>query len=99
MGRGRMKGKVLTKNALKFGKYGLQSLEPSWITSSQIEAARRVIMRLTKRNASLWIRIFPDKPITSRSTESRMGSGKGNVDFWVAIAKPGLILFEMNTIS
>jgi large subunit ribosomal protein L16 len=69
--RGRMKGKVLTKNALKFGKYGLQSLEPSWITSSQIEAARRVIMRLTKRNASLWIRIFPDKPITSRSAESR----------------------------
>jgi len=97
--RGRMRGVCSKGNTIKFGDYGLKALEPSWITSRQIEAARRSISRYTKRNGLLWIRIFPDKPITIRSAESRMGSGKGNVDYWVAVVKPGLILFEINTIS
>ena len=97
--RGRMRGKATRGNTIKFGTYGLQALAPAWITSRQIEAARRSITRYTKRDASLWIRIFPDKPITSRPTESRMGAGKGSVDYWVAVVKPGSILFEINTIS
>ena len=97
--RGRMKGKAVRGNEITFGKYGLQSLEPTWITSRQIEAARRTITRYTKRDASLWIRIFPDKTVTARAAESRMGSGKGAVDYWVALVKPGTILFEIDSVS
>ena len=94
-----MKGKAVRGNEITFGKYGLQSLEPTWITSRQIEAARRTITRYTKRDASLWIRIFPDKTVTARAAESRMGSGKGAVDYWVALVKPGTILFEIDSVS
>ena len=93
--RGRMRGKAIKGNTISFGSYGLQAIEPTWITSRQIEAARRTITRSTKRGASLWIRIFPDKTVTARAAESRMGSGKGAVDYWVAIIKPGTILFEI----
>ena len=93
--RGRMRGKAIKGNTISFGNYGLQAIEPTWITSRQIEAARRTITRSTKRGASLWIRIFPDKTVTARAAESRMGSGKGAVDYWVAIVKPGTILFEI----
>ena len=96
--RGRMKGKAIRGNEVTFGEYGLQALEPTWITSKQIEAARRTITRYTKRGASLWIRIFPDKTVTARAAESRMGSGKGAVDYWVAIVKPGTILFEIGSV-
>ena len=84
---------------IAFGDYGLQALEPTWITSRQIEAARRTITRYTKRGAKLWIRIFPDKTVTARAAESRMGSGKGAVDYWVAVVKPGTILFEISFSS
>jgi len=97
--RGRMKGKANRGNEITFGKYGLQALEPAWITSRQIEAARRTITRYTKRGASLWIRIFPDKTVTARAAESRMGSGKGAVDYWVALVRPGTILFEIASVS
>jgi len=97
--RNRMKGKATRGNEVSFGKYGLQALEPSWITSRQIEAARRTITRYTKRGAALWIRIFPDKTVTARAAESRMGSGKGAVDYWVAVVKPGTILFEIGFVS
>ena len=97
--RGRLRGTAKKGNKLAFGNYGLQALEPTWITSRQIEAARRTITRYTKRGASLWIRIFPDKAITARATESRMGSGKGTVDYWVSIIKPGTILFELDSVS
>jgi len=96
--RNRMKGKATRGNEISFGDYGLQALEPSWITSRQIEAARRTITRYTKRGASLWIRIFPDKTVTARAAESRMGSGKGAVDYWVAVVKPGTILFEIASV-
>ena len=96
--RGRMRGKATRGNEISFGKYGLQALEPSWITSRQIEATRRTITRYTKRGASLWIRIFPDKTVTARAAESRMGSGKGAVDYWVATVKPGTILFEIGSV-
>ena len=96
--RGRMRGKVTRGNEISFGEYGLQALEPTWITSRQIEAARRTITRYTKRGASLWIRIFPDKSVTARAAESRMGSGKGTVDYWVATVKPGTILFEIASV-
>ena len=96
--RGRMRGKAIKGNTISFGNYGLQAIEPTWITSRQIEAARRTITRSTKRGASLWIRIFPDKTVTARAAESRMGSGKGAVDYWVAIIKPGTILFEINGV-
>ena len=96
--RGRMCGKAVRGNQISFGEYGLQALEPTWITSRQIEAARRTITRYTKRGASLWIRIFPDKTVTARAAESRMGSGKGAVDYWVAVIKPGTILFEIATV-
>ena len=96
--RGRMRGKATNGNKVCFGTYGLQALEPTWITSRQIEAARRTIMRYTKRGASLWIRIFPDKSVTARAAESRMGSGKGTVDYWVAVVKPGTILFEIASV-
>jgi len=96
--RGRMRGKATNGNKICFGTYGLQALEPTWITSRQIEAARRTITRYTKRGASLWIRIFPDKSVTARAAESRMGSGKGAVDYWVAVVKPGTILFEIDSV-
>jgi len=96
--RGRMRGKATRGNEVTFGEYGLQALEPTWITSRQIEAARRTITRYTKRGASLWIRIFPDKTVTARAAESRMGSGKGAVDYWVATIKPGTILFEIASV-
>lgn len=96
--RGRMRGKAIRGNQISFGNYALQALEPTWITSRQIEAARRTITRYTKRGASLWIRIFPDKSVTARAAESRMGSGKGTVDYWVAVIKPGTILFEIASV-
>ena len=96
--RGRRRGTASKGNVVCFGKYGLQALEPTWITSRQIEAARRTISRYTKRGASLWIRIFPDKSVTARAAESRMGSGKGAVDYWVAVVRPGTILFEIGSV-
>jgi len=96
--RGRMRGKSIKRNIICFGNFGLQALEPTWITSRQIEAARRTITRYTKRGAKLWIRMFPDKTVTARAAESRMGSGKGAVDYWVAVIKPGTILFEINSV-
>jgi large subunit ribosomal protein L16 len=96
--RGRMRGTKTRGNEICFGSYGLQALEPTWITSRQIEASRRTITRYTKRGASLWIRIFPDKTVTARAAESRMGSGKGSVEYWVAVVKPGSILFEISSV-
>jgi large subunit ribosomal protein L16 len=93
-----MQGKATRGNKIVFGDYGLMALEPTWITSRQIEAARRTITRYTKRGASIWIRIFPDKTVTTRAAESRMGSGKGTVDYWVAVVKPGTVLFEVGTV-
>jgi large subunit ribosomal protein L16 len=84
---------------VSFGEYGLQALEPSWITSRQIEAARRAIVRYVRRSGKLWIRIFPDKPVTMKPAETRMGSGKGNVDHWVAVVKPGRVLFEIGGVD
>jgi len=95
---GRMRGKKTRGNEICFGSFGLQALEPTWITSRQIEASRRTITRYTKRGASLWIRIFPDKTVTARAAESRMGSGKGAVDYWVAVVKPGTIIFEIDSV-
>lgn len=97
--RGRMTGKASQGNKISFGDYALQALEPSWITARQIEATRRSITRYTKRGGKLWITIFPDKPVTARAAESRMGSGKGAVDFWVAVVKPGTILFELSGVN
>jgi len=97
--RGRMTG-VETRGVLvSFGEYGLQVLEPAWITSRQIEAARKAMTRSVRRGGQMWIRIFPDKPVTKKAAETRMGSGKGNPEFWVAVVKPGRIMFEMAGIS
>ena len=96
--RGRLKGKASRGNTINFGDYAIQALEPTWLTSRQIEATRRTITRYTKRGGKLWITVFPDKPITARAAESRMGSGKGAVDYWVAIVKPGHILFELSGV-
>jgi large subunit ribosomal protein L16 len=93
--RGRMKGMAGRGNTMSFGEFGLQALEPCWMTSRQIEAARRAIVRHAKRGGKLWIRVFPDKPVTARAAETRMGKGKGAVDHWVAVVKPGRIIFEM----
>jgi large subunit ribosomal protein L16 len=93
--RGRMKGKASRGAEVHFGDFGLQAVEPGWVTARQIEAARRVMVRHMRRRGKVWIRIFPDKPITKRAAESRMGKGKGNVEFWVAVAKPGRVLFEV----
>ena len=93
--RGRMRGMAHRGNTLNFGDYALQATEPSWITSRQIEAARRAMTRYVKRGGKIWIRIFPDKPVTMRPAETRMGSGKGSPEFWVAVVKPGRIMFEM----
>tara|TARA_B110000208_G_scaffold124438_1_gene151732 strand:+ start:1825 stop:2235 length:411 start_codon:yes stop_codon:yes gene_type:complete len=97
--RGRMTGIATRGNTVTFGDYGLQSLEPSWITSRQIEATRRTITRYTKRKAKLWIKIFPDKSVTARAAESRMGAGKGSVDHWVAVVKPGTVMFEISGLT
>lgn len=97
--RGRMKGKATRGSEIHFGDYGLKALEPSWITSRQIEAARRAIVRHMKRAGQLWIRIFPDKPVTAKPAETRMGSGKGNVDHYVAVVKPGRIIFEISGVD
>jgi large subunit ribosomal protein L16 len=93
--RGRMKGKAGRGNTIDFGDIGLQSLEPAWITSRQIEAARRTIVRYLKRRGKVYIRIFPDKSVTAKAAETRMGKGKGSVDHWVAVVKPGRIMFEI----
>ena len=94
--RGRMRGKAYRNNKISFGEYALQSQECGWITSRQIEATRRtIIARSIKRGGKLWITIFPDEPVTARAAESRLGSGKGAVDYWVAVIKPGTILFEL----
>jgi large subunit ribosomal protein L16 len=93
--RGRMRGMAARGNTLNFGDYALQAIEPSWITARQIEAARRAMTRYVKRGGKIWIRIFPDKPVTMRAAETRMGSGKGSPEFWVAVVKPGRVMFEM----
>jgi large subunit ribosomal protein L16 len=93
--RGRMRGRATRGAEVTFGDYGLQALEPSWITSRQIEAARRAIVRHVRRRGKLWIRIFPDKPVTAKPAETRMGKGKGSVDHWVAVVKPGRVMFEI----
>lgn len=93
--RGRMKGNAYRGNSINFGDFALQATEPCWITSRQIEAARRAITRYVRRGGKLWIRVFPDKPVTMRPAETRMGSGKGNPEFWVAVVKPGRIVFEI----
>ncbi|WP_210060220.1 50S ribosomal protein L16 [Peptoniphilus stercorisuis] len=97
--RGRMKGKAMRGNTLTYGEYGLQALEPSWITSNQIEAARRAMTRYIKRGGNIWIKIFPDKPVTEKPAETRMGSGKGAPEYWVAVVKPGRVMFEMSGVS
>ena len=96
--RGRMCGLASKGNEICFGHFALQAVEPAWITSRQIEAARRTITRYTKRGAKLWIRIFPDKSVTARAAESRMGSGKGAVDHWVVVVRKGTILFEISSV-
>ena len=93
--RGRMKGVANKGNQVAYGEYGLVSLEPSWVTSNQIEAARIAMTRYVKRGGKVWINIFPHKPITKKPAETRMGSGKGSVEFWVAVVKPGRVMFEM----
>jgi len=97
--RGRMKGVARRGAEVQFGEYGLQALEPAWITSRQIEAARRAIVRHVRRRGKVWIRIFPDKPVTRRPAETRMGKGKGAVDHWVAVVKPGRVIFELAGVS
>lgn len=93
--RGRMTGKATRGNKISYGEFGIQALEPAWITSNQIEAARRAMTRYVKRGGKVWIKIFPDKPITQKPAETRMGSGKGSPEYWVAVVKPGRVLFEM----
>ena len=97
--RGRMKGKAQRGNFLAYGEYGLVALQPGWITSNQIEAARQTMTRTTKRGGHVWIKIFPDKPVTAKPAETRMGSGKGAPEYWVAVVKPGRVLFEMGGID
>ena len=97
--RGRMKGKATRGNVLSNGKYGIVALEPAWITSNQIEAARIAMTRYTKRGGQVWIKIFPDKPVTKQPAETRMGSGKGSPEYWVAVVKPGRIMFEIAGVS
>ena len=97
--RGRMKGKASRGNTLAYGKYGLVATEPAWISSVQIEAARIAMTRYIKRGGKVWIKIFPDKPITEKPAETRMGSGKGSVEYWVAVVKPGRVMFEMDGVA
>ena len=93
--RGRMTGKATRGNTLSYGEYGLAAAEPAWITSNQIEAARIAMTRYTKRGGKVWIKIFPDKPVTKKPAETRMGSGKGSPEYWVAVVKPGRVMFEI----
>lgn len=95
MHRGRMRGKATRGAEIHFGEFGLQSLDPGWVSGRQIEAARRAIVRAARRRGKVWIRIFPDKPITQRAAESRMGKGKGDVEYYAAVVKPGRVLFEV----
>ena len=97
--RGRMKGKATRGNKITYGEFGLQALEPGWITSNQIEAARIAMTRYIKRGGQVWIKIFPDKPVTKKPAEVRMGKGKGAPEFWVAVVKPGRVMFEISGIS
>ena len=97
--RGRRKGLAVRGSSVTFGEFGLQTLEPAWITNRQIEAARVAITRFIKRGGKMWIRIFPDKPVTVKPAETRMGSGKGNPEYWVAVVKPGRILFELGGVT
>ena len=97
--RGRMKGKATRGNVVNYGEFGLVATEPSWITANQIEAARVAMTRYTKRGGQVWIKIFPDKSVTMRAADSRMGSGKGNPEYWVAVVKPGRVMFEIAGVS
>ena len=97
--RGRLTGKAMRGNTVTYGDYGLQATEPAWISSRQIEAARIAMTRYTKRGGQVWIKIFPDKPITQKPAETRMGSGKGSPEYWVAVVKPGRVMFEIGGVS
>lgn len=97
--RGRMKGMALRGNTVTYGEYGLQAVEPAWMTANQIEAARRAMTRYIKRGGNVWIKVFPDKPVSKKPAEVRMGSGKGAPEYWVAVVKPGRVLFEMGGVS
>ena len=97
--RGRLTGKALRGNTVTYGQYGLVDLEPAWITSNQIEAARIAMTRYIRRGGNVWINIFPDKPITEKPAETRMGSGKGSPEYWVAVVKPGRVMFEMDGVT
>ena len=97
--RGRMTGKATKGNVIAYGEYGLVSMEPGWITSNQIEAARIAMTRYTKRGGKVWIDIFPHKPVTKKPAETRMGSGKGAVEYWVAVVKPGRVMFELSGVA
>ncbi len=97
--RGRMKGQAMRGNTITYGDFGLVSTEPCWITSNQIEAARIAMTRFIKRGGKVWIKIFPDKPVTANPAETRMGSGKGSPEYWVAVVKPGRIMFELSGVS
>ena len=97
--RGRMKGKALRGNKITNGEYGLVALEPAWISSNQIEAARIAMTRFIKRGGQVWIQIFPDKPVTTKPAETRMGSGKGTVEYWVAVVRPGRVMFEIGGVD
>ena len=97
--RGRMKGKAQRGNFLAYGEFGIVATQPGWITSNQIEAARQAMTRSTKRGGQVWIKIFPDKPVTAKPAETRMGSGKGAPEYWVAVVKPGRVLFEIGGIG
>ena len=97
--RGRMKGKALRGNKVVYGDFGIQALEPGWITSNQIEAARIAMTRYIKRGGQVWIKIFPDKPVTAKPAETRMGSGKGTLEYWVAVVKPGRVMFEISGVA
>jgi large subunit ribosomal protein L16 len=97
--RGRLKGKAMSGNTVTYGQYGLVALESAWITSNQIEAARIAMTRYIRRGGNVWIKIFPDKPITEKPAETRMGSGKGSPEYWVAVVKPGRVMFEMDGVA
>lgn len=97
--RGRLKGQAMRGNTVSYGEYGLQALEPAWITSNQIEAARIAMTRYIKRGGQVWIKIFPDKPITEKPAETRMGSGKGSPEYWVSVVKPGKVMFEIGGVD
>jgi large subunit ribosomal protein L16 len=97
--RGRMTGKATRGNTVTYGEYGMQAAEPAWVTSNQIESARIAMTRYTKRGGKVWIKIFPDKPVTAKPAETRMGSGKGSPEYWVSVVKPGRVLFEIAGVT